>query len=270
MVAPEVSPAECPLCGGSGWLIVPDGGAGTARRCECYKRGLGDALLSRTGLPDRYRGCRLANFDTRHPNAGIASQLKRALAECQRYVEEFVRPDGRTTSTGLIFTGPPGAGKTHLAAAVLIELVSTYRLAGRFADFTSLVHQIQSTFDPSSPESKREVLDPIMTVPLLVFDELGAQKPTEWVQDTLYLIINTRYNARRATFFTTNYRLEEPPSGKGQNLDRGADRGMGSEYLGRRIEARLVSRLCEMARAIPLDTVTDHRREVKMPANRTR
>lgn len=262
-----VSDAVCPRCEGRGWEVAKDGGAGTARRCSCFKKGLAGTLLEAARLPRRYTGCRLANFDIRHQDPGVRGQLQKALADSQRYVDGFLREDGTFRSAGLIYVGPPGAGKTHLAAAVLVELIQSYRISGRFADFTSLIHQIQSSFDPKSSESKREVLDPVINAPLLVLDELGSQKPTPWVQDILYLIINTRYNERRPTFFTTNYSLDTPRT-SARSLDRGADLMPVGEPLSRRIEARLVSRLCEMARPILLDSVSDHRREVKMPANR--
>ena len=262
-----VSDTVCPRCEGRGWVLAKDGGAGTARRCDCFKQGLAGTLLAGAQLPRRYVGCRLSNFATSHPTPGVRGQLQKALADSKRYVDGFLREDGTFRSAGLIYVGPPGTGKTHLAVAVLVELIQAYRVSGRFADFTSLIHQIQSSFDPKSPESKREVLDPVIRAPLLVLDELGAQKPTPWVQDILYLIINSRYNERRPTFFTTNYGLEggRPAT---RSLDRGADLMPVAEPLSRRIEARLVSRLCEMARPILLDSVSDHRREVKMPANR--
>jgi len=197
----------------------------------------------------------------------VRAQLEQALAVSRRYVEGFYRTDGTFTRAGLAFTGPPGSGKTHLAVAILRELIENYRIGGRFTDFTTLIHEIQSTFDPKSQESKRQILDPIIRTPLLVLDELGAQKPTAWVQDILYLIINTRYNQRLPTIITSNYALLNPQ--RAQSLDRGPDSAMAmSEALALRIGARLVSRLCEMAQPVNLDAVTDHRREVKMPANR--
>jgi DNA replication protein DnaC len=144
--------------------------------------------------------------------------------------------------------------------AVLREVIRRYGVRGRFVDFTSLIHRIQSTFDPRSPESKHEVLDPVTDADLLVLDELGAQKPTAWVRDLLYLILNRRYTTRRPTLFTTNYRLE--PRRGPVSLDRGPDWQPTEMLLAERIPAPLLSRLHEMARPVVVD-VADFRRTEK-------
>ena len=74
-----------------------------------------------------------------------------------------------------------------------------------FYDTRDLLRVIRSTYDPVVRTTEIEVLRPVMTADLLVLDDLGAEKTTEWVEETLNLIVNTRYNERRVTIFTSNY-----------------------------------------------------------------
>jgi DNA replication protein DnaC len=284
-IAPERIVPEpagvCPECRGRGWKVMPDGGAGRAEVCECRKRERGAMFLAGTGIPERYRRCKLSNFETANRNPATQKTLVRARTASERYVKEFLKDDGSFCEAGLIYVGPPGLGKTHLAAAVLAEVVSRYNLRGRFIDFTSLIQQIQATFDPSSGKSKRQVLDPVIQAELLVFDELGAQKPTEWVMDTLYYILNTRYTQRLPTIFTTNFPLDRSATApaKPSGVVRGSDADVAYtdqavekskarrpaprfESLEDRLSVALVSRLYQMAQSVELMGL-DYRREVK-------
>jgi DNA replication protein DnaC len=270
---------RCPLCGGRGWVIEADGGAGAARPCSCREQDLEQRLATAAGVPPRYSHCKLASFLTSSQSPAMRARLMGARKAAQEYVDNFVQEGVGFRQSGLLFMGPPGVGKTHLAAGVLAEIIERYRVRGRFVEFTALIHQIQATFDPGSPESKREILDPLVGAELLVLDELGAQQPTPWVRDILYLIINSRYTRRLPTLFTTNYLLEPPraadgPPAKIASLDRGRDPEPlavdESGLLASRLPAMLVSRLYEMAQPVLLTGVEDFRREHKAHGARLR
>ena len=247
--SPTPAAEVCPLCHGSGWVVLPDGGAGKAVRCECRKKDRGRELASLAGIPERYRACSLAGFDTAvSADKLLNGRLMAAKRSCAEFVDAF--PLNRKRGQGLLFYGPPGVGKTHLAVAVLRDLIDRYQVQGRYADFTSLMFAIHSTFDDTSTDSLASVLRPVIDAEVLVLDELGAQKPTDWVLQNLYWIINRRYNEQRPTIFTTNYHLE-PADAPGETS---------AEKLSSRLSPQLVSRLYEMAKPVSLPGV-DFRRE---------
>jgi DNA replication protein DnaC len=267
MAVPEVERAVCPSCGGRGWVVQLDGGAGSARPCFCRQYDVVPRLIAAAGIPDRYRECRLANFKVTGSAPQKHQQLLQARAAAQRYANDFLTPQGFTHS-GLLFIGPPGVGKTHLAVGVLVELVERYSVHGRFVELNTFFNQLQSTFGQTSPDSTQAVLAPLMDAQLLVLDELGTQQPTPWIRDVLYLVINTRYTRRLPTLFTTNYRLPGPsadaPPGTAQSLDRGRDPDPTwdeAAALASRLPAMLVSRLYEMAQPVLLTGVGDFRRD---------
>jgi DNA replication protein DnaC len=266
----------CPLCGGRGWVVSLDGGAGRAHPCSCRDRDAVARLVDAAGIPPRYRHCRLSSFQIPSESDAVRNQLTQARTIAQQYADGFLVEGGRFRESGLLFLGPPGVGKTHLAVGVLVDVVERFRVHARFAEFTSLIHQIQATFDPGSPESKREILDPLVDAELLVLDELGSQQPTPWVRDVLYLIINHRYTHRLPTLFTTNYLLDTAPArgarpravSAAKSLDRGRDAEPAvlpeERLLASRLPAMLVSRLYEMAQPVVLTAVEDFRREHKV------
>ncbi len=269
MNTPQVAEAECERCGGRGWVVEEDGGAGTAVACACQEERVVPRLLRLAGIPARYRDCRFESFNTDVPDAGRRDQLFEAKTRSQRYADEFLTEDGRFTEQGLLFTGPTGVGKTHLAVAVVARLIRRYRVHALFADCTALIHRLQSTFEPGSPRGKREVLDPILGAEVLLLDDLGAQKSSEWVSEILYLVFNERYSSRLPTLVTTNLRLEgdddAPPAGGSvyaTDSEPRRRRRPERESIYNRLPASLVSRLHEMTRSIRIEA-GDFRREIK-------
>src|SRR6185503_6208291 len=96
-LAEEAASASCPECGGRGWLIRQDGGAGTARRCGCSAKTVVPRLEQEAGVPSRYARCTLANFQVTGPRR---DQLLAARSVTERWVDEFLGETGGFRESG--------------------------------------------------------------------------------------------------------------------------------------------------------------------------
>jgi DNA replication protein DnaC len=185
----------CELCEGTGWRPVTRDGVRSVERCECWRSGVSSRLLSEARIPPRYGRCDLKSFVI-YSN----ERLQAAVAHARRFVDAFP-----VVTKGLCLIGPPGIGKTHIAVSVLRAVVTEKNARGLFYDVRDLLRMIRSTYNPVVRTAEMDILRPVMEAELLVLDDLGAEKPSEWVEETMNLIVNTRYNERRPTIFTTNY-----------------------------------------------------------------
>jgi len=236
----KVSAEVCPLCEGTGWKTVSTQSDRRVTRCDCQLRARSHSLLAAARIPKRYEHCELVSFTTDFPGADLSLPLARIAAV--KYVEEYNPKD----ATGLLVIGKIGVGKTHLAVGITKELLSK-GIGCLFCDYRDLLKQIQNSYNDSVKTTELEVLRPVFETEVLVLDELGAVKPTEWVWDTVSLILNTRYNDNRTTIITTNF--DNKPAGALAG-PRGAAR---EETLGDRVGERMRSRLNEMCRIIKMD-----------------
>jgi DNA replication protein DnaC len=219
----------CELCNDTGWKPVDHNGIRTVMRCECRRDKLRQQRLADANIPKRYQHCTITNFTLYNES------LEKAAARARDIADAFP-----VVSKGLFLEGPPGVGKTHLAVAVLRQVIQNSGALGLFYDTRELLKLIRSTYDPSIRTTESEVLRPVMTADLLILDDIGAEKTSEWVEETMNLIVNTRYNEKRLTFFTSNY--PDIPESEGE-----------INSLVARVGYRMRSRLHEMCEFLELD-----------------
>jgi DNA replication protein DnaC len=235
----------CSRCAGSGW-VTRGTDSFDVQPCNCQGQLRRRQRIENARIPRRYLShCELSTFHDK--GSGVLVAAKRKV---QEFVDEWT---GRSGQRGLLLMGPCGAGKTHLAVGALLELINSGK-SGRFlfSNFQDLIQEIQATFDNDTAVSKSELLRPLIEADLLVLDELGSVKPTTFVQDILYYVINSRYNEERTTIFTTNY--FDDATTEGQRLQE-------------RIGERLRSRLYEMTDVINMKGAADHRSQNKQSRN---
>jgi DNA replication protein DnaC len=215
-------------------------------------------VMERARIPKRYEHCDFESYST---DVGQTAQHGQSLKQAKLFAQGFVRDYPGSTEKGLLFMGPSGVGKTHLAVSALKELIRRGH-QGLFCDYRELLKEIQASYNPASQSTEMGVLEPVRSAEVLVLDDLGASKPSAWVLDIIGLVLNARYNERSATILTTNYFDESEGAEPAAKLPGGQRLAVKEDSLGDRIGARMRSRLYEMCRTVEV-FAPDFRREVR-------
>ena len=216
-------------------------------RCQCLKTSRFSRLLENAHIPKRYEHCELDIFES---VKGVTTpKIDLAKIAAEKFVEEYPM----SPPFGLLFMGPQGVGKTHLAVGIIKRLMREKNVPCLFRTFPELLKEIQNSYNPISQASELSLLSPVLEEEVLVLDELGAQTPSSWVRDTVSYVLNYRYNENKVTILTTNYFDHDEGSPEKAGLP---------DSLTQRIGDRMRSRLYEMCKKIEMSG-KDFRREVK-------
>ena len=233
----------CPNCGGSGWKIIERADLSGAERCDCVFGERARRLEENAAIPPLYRNASFDNFALPRDNPIGHRELANVLLTVKAFSREFP-------------TGEPGTGKTHLAVAALRILISR-GFEGLFFDYQNLLDRIRAGYNQASGSADREAYRFALDTEVLLLDDLGAHRVTDWVEDTVTSIITYRCNNKKPLIATTN--LPDPDAGSVM-MDRSA---LGKpDYktsLADRIGSRARSRLFEMCKVVRMPLVEDYR-----------
>ena len=233
---------NCLRCGGTGWIFKTVDEVEVVNRCSCDEETRAERFASRSGIPPLYANASTENFSLPKDNP-IAH---RGLAGVMLTVRTFVREYPAVDKAGLLFIGETGVGKTHLAVAALNALIQR-GFEGVFFDYQTLLDRIRSGYDRTSGSMDKEAYRLALDCEILLLDDLGAHRVTDWVEDTVASIITHRCNHRKPVIVTTNL----PAPGNESNKAK--------DSLSDRIGVRAWSRLNEMCKVVQMPNVEDYR-----------
>jgi DNA replication protein DnaC len=239
----------CPKCDGTGWTVVERRGLSGATRCTCAEERRPEAALRSARIPPNYESASLDNFTIPRENPIAREGLGKVLMQVKSYVREFPLGDKR----GLLLVGDTGSGKTHLAVAALRALLDRGH-NGLFFDYQNLLDRIRSGYDAASGSADREAYRAAMEAEILLLDDLGSHRVTEWVEDTVTSIITYRCNHQKPLIATTNLDLDDAVA-----YTTPGGTAVHKKALGEVIGARARSRLHEMCRVVHMPSIEDYR-----------
>lgn len=198
-------------CDGSGMITYKNNidATVTAKPCECRQVYIYKSRLKFANIPEEFNDFTVNSFDTNIYNSVenklIAKDTKKAAINFIEGYDEF-----ENMGKGLYFhSSTKGSGKTRVAASIGNAIIKLKGIQVKFITTIGLLDQIKKTFDTTVDNlSHTELIDSIRNIKVLILDDIGAERPSAWVNEVFFGILNTRMEKKLITIFTSNVEIE--------------------------------------------------------------
>jgi DNA replication protein DnaC len=154
------------------------------------------SLVEKSGLSKRLKSYTFSNF-----KPYVSPEAARAVERVEEYLGSWEA--NKEEGKGLYLCGGVGTGKTHLAVAVLNEVVRKKRVPSLFVTVPELLDNLREAYNKPGRDLD-EWMDAVQNADFLVLDDLGSERVTEWVRERIFVIVNHRYREQLPTVFTSN------------------------------------------------------------------
>lgn len=198
----------CPICGGMEWTFEEVDGVRTATPCKCREKIIRARRIKFAELPDAFRDNRLNSFSV---SVYQKEESKELIRTSCKIVKEYLNSFDEAMEAGMglyIYSSAKGSGKTRMAASIANELLDR-DIGVKFSTSTRILNEIRNTYNKDSEYTENQLMDALITTPVLIVDDFGTENVTPWVKDKIYDIVNERYINKRVTIFTSNESLKE-------------------------------------------------------------
>ncbi len=223
---------SCPLCSGTGFVKKGEG----VELCSCRfsPKDINKALR----IPRRFWNAEIENYKFENPSETLA------YTEALNFSANFDPKEGK----GITFVGEPGVGKTHLAVGILKKIYREKGIKGLFFDTKDLIYKLKSLIEE---RKTNRAIKAILSHPLIVLDDLGSERLSEWQRELIAYIISYRYNNLKSTIITTNFSLTgEEKKDKRIRKFLGKEIELPKTLLEERLGASTVSRIYQMTNVV--------------------
>lgn len=202
---------ECPICHGTGWRFIQDGGQGACIECKCglRQKQIMNSRLFFANIPESFKYVRMSNFDeTVYKDANSQNKIHTAVKAVNYWLDNFDTMQER--GMGLyLYSETKGSGKTRMAVSIANELIYERKIQVKFATSLQILNEIKASWDKQDREySESKLLDFLCTSKILIIDDFGTEQAKDWIGERFYQIINSRYVDKKITIFTSNSRLD--------------------------------------------------------------